>query len=702
MAILSKAISGANLNIRAANHDLTALKGAPSADFDSRGLFNHFFADEYASAYPSIRAISNEFMKIRPLAVDNNGKPAKHAALNALYHPNKKDSSVMFAEKLAVSVLSLPMTYVLVWRNEAGSAKPGGNFGFKGSNIAGYTFLENPSIAVVDNKLTYSIGAQTFTEDEVMAIPGGVTAEGLYLGYSPSMASKRWATLDSYIADFQKGFFKNNAIPAGMFRIIAATLTDYDDTVNMLQARHRGAGNNGNVTYSHAPIDPNSGKPAEAQIEWIPFAQSNKEIDFKPLLEHVDNRLSEAYGVSAIVKGVDSQATYNNAEVSENGFAKRAVDPLALRIYTQITHELNRITGGIAVAITYKYDIPAISDQEKVRAETVEIKLRTLKTAIEMGFSLDSSVDALLLPNNFKLFKTGNGKAVIDNDKGDVDDGKEVQSAPDPDLIDGVNPVNRGSKGTNPKVNNRLDSLDTQYYEIQFEMVSARFMQAQIDRAIQALDTVDAVSIEETVFIDEAMQVIVATMVANGAIEYAVGFSLLVEAGLSTDGLSQYTLSETAEEAYRAYLQDVAKSYGNDTAESIRHVLDRGNIEGWTRTELENNLRGIMNTDEYRVKRLARSEINRSQGVSAIDSYEQITNETGVQFVKEWYAGGPNPCVICRSLNGTTIPMSDTWVQHDHSIDLDDGSTFVNKFVDMKTPDAHTNCTCTFLPGVAK
>lgn len=422
------------------------LLGAPSfAQVNPYGLYKHFKSDEYASHYPNVRPITNELMGIVPYAIDGNGKPVPHAALNALFHPNKRDSLPMFMEKLGVSVLAQDYTYLLVWRNEGGKAKPGGDFGFKGANIAGYTFLECPGVEYRDGKIYYKIGAQEFSEDEVIAIPGGAKPGNLYGGYSPYLAAAKWATLDGYIADFQNGFFENNAIPAGVFKVTAPTTKEYKDMVAKLKERHQGAGNNNNVSYAHVPVDEH-GKPLQAQIEWVPFAQTNKDIDFAPLLKHVDDRLSENYGVSSIIKGVDSAAKYSNAEVSENGFAKRAVKPLALRIYSQITHELNRITGGFGAAITFKYEIPAVSDAELVKAKTKREEVMMIKELIGLGYSLDSAVDALQLSQSYKLLKIGNGKAVIDNDKPEVDDGDEVKSAPDPAEIDGVTPLNNTDK----------------------------------------------------------------------------------------------------------------------------------------------------------------------------------------------------------------------------------------------------------------
>lgn len=434
MGVLSKAINVKNS---------VNLVGAPSfAQVNPYGLYKHFKDDKYASIYPNIRPIVNDVKEIYPYAIDKNGKTVQNIpAVNALFRPNKTDSFDTFIERLTVSVLNLPFTYLLVWRREGGEARPGGDFGFKGQNIAGYTFLECPAVEYRDRRVYYKIGAQEFTEDEVMAIPGGAEPSDLYGGYSPAFSVAKWATIDGYIADFEKGFFENNAIPAGMFNLVAATTKEYEDMREAIEKRHRGAGNNNNVTFSHVPLDAN-GKAQQAQVEWIPFQQSNKDIDFDPILTHTDKKLGKAYGVSSIITGDDSQAKYSNAEVSEANYMKRAVKPTAKRIYSQITHELNRITGGIGCAITFKIDIPAVADSEKVKAETRQIDARLIRDMVDAGYTIDSIVDAFELSNGYKLLKMGDGKAVIVNDKPEVDEGNEVTSSPDRTEIDGITPLN--------------------------------------------------------------------------------------------------------------------------------------------------------------------------------------------------------------------------------------------------------------------
>lgn len=700
-------------------------------------------SDTYASAYPSIRAIANEYMTVLPKAIDGNGKPVKSNILDALYHPNQLDSVVSFNEKIATSTLVLPKTYILVWRNDRGEARPGGDFGFKGRNIAGFTFLENPGVSRRDGKTYYNLGSQWFTEDEVIVLDGGVDPHNLYGGYSPTEAACRWITLDDYIADFQKGFFENNAIPAGMFKISAATPTEFEDIVTNLKRRHKGAGNNNNVTYSHAPVDPATGKVAEAKIEWIPFQQSNKDIDFKSLFEQANHRIDQAYGVPAIVKGIDDAATYANAQVAEAGFAKRAVLPLLTRNYAQLTHELNRITGGMGIALTFEYEIPAVADEEKVVAETHVIHANLLNSLELTGYSLDSIVDAFDLPKRIKLLKKDEQTAVIENDKPEVDEGGEVTKSPDPEKIDGVSPLNKvehelhcsacdrflgtttqnsyqdklkcsnskckvldvptvkeAAKSTDPKA--QLSDVDVELFTTDLEVATRNFMRKEVDRAIAAVDGTQNASEEELdEFVDDAMRTIVAILVVSGAIQYSEGIALLIANGLSADGTSYFQLNDTQVDRYRKYLKNVGESYSSDTQASIQAVLDRANVDGLTAQELKAELRNIMDLDEYRVKRLARSEVNRSQQTASVYGMEQIQNETDIKFNKVWTVNNPNACSGCKALDGKVVATSESFLEVGESIVGDDGKVYINNFVAMEEAHLHPNDTCTLTWQVA-
>lgn len=671
--------------------------GAPSFAVENPGysFLNTYQSDAYASIYPSVKSIVHEFMTIQPYAIDANGKRKENVpAVNALYHPNQLDSSVAFFEKLAVMNLTHRKTYVLVWRREGNEAKPGGDL--NQANIAGYTFLEYPAVTRRDGRTLYTIGSQEFDDTEVMVIPGGVDPYNLYGGFAPGEASRRWAKLEDYIADFQAGFFENGAVPAGQFIITAASKKDYEDTVDMMQARHRGAGNNNNVTYTPRPIDPNTGKPSDAKIEWIPFASTNREIDFKNLFEQANRRVDSVFGVPASVRGVGENNNYATARTDQQNFIRFAVSPLALRIYTQITHELNRITGGLGVAITYHIELPAIADEEKVQAETKNEEVNAIKGLLAEGFSLNSIVDALELPVSYKSLQIETTKTIEEIDTPDVDEGDEVNESPDPEKIDGVTKLKSTVK---PIIKDQLKREDVESYEHRMQVIIRDHMSKQINKAVDDLDAsnkkedLDEAAI--AAFTNDMMIVIVESMVAAGTIQYDEGISLLVAAGINTDDLSSFTLKQSQQDAYNKYLEGVAESYGEDTGESIRNVLSRGNMEGWDKNKLQTELRKIMDTDEWRVIRLATSEINRSQDMGSVYSMRQIQDESEATIERSLlHTGSDEPCEFCRVYIDNWIPVDSDMISKGDVVTGADGGILIYTWDDNEGHDVHANGHC--------
>lgn len=666
--------------------------GMQSMGSSRLSLFSALHSDAYASSFPSIHAISNDYMTVRPYAINAKGDRVEdNEIINALYHPNQSDSSVAFFEKMAVSTLALRKTYVLVWRKEDRQAKPGGDFTKPNVKIAGFTYLEFPSIERRDGKTFYSIGSQTFSEREVLVLPGGVNPNDLYGGYSPSEAARRWAKLDDYIADFQAGFFENGAIPAGEFIITAPTTTEFNDIVDKMEERHRGAGKNGNVTYTHKPIDPESGKAANAQIEWVSFKQTNKDIDFKNLFDQVNKRIDVSFGVPAIVKGIDDAATYANAQVAEKTFAKRAVYPLLLRNWTQFTHELNRITNGMGMAITFKYDIPTVADEELVESQRKNQEVQIITTMVESGYSLDSIVDAFSLDPKYKDLALGDKSTTTNKtDNPDVDESGEVDDAPNPDEIDGVTPVNKGgSKGKNPKA----EVTD----KTRIERIARRYMQSMVDRAKDELDDdaasdqVDPTDDELNTFVDETLVVIVSILIDNGDIGYEDGKSLLLEAGLSTENLNEFKLSDDAKDAYQAYLRKVGNSYGSDTAKSIQKVLTTAQEDALSVADTKKALQAIMNTDEYRITRLAVTEVGRSTSLGGVEAMKQIQAESGVVMEKSLNHTAAPECEWCKALEDVWVKVDQPLLGYGETLVGVDGGVLINDFVTNEGYDVHPN-----------
>ena len=95
----------------------------------------------------------------------------------------------------------------------------------------------------------------------MLEISIGADPNDLDAGYAPSVAIKKWADVDDFIASYQAGFFENGAVPAGEFIITARNTQDFEDIVAKLKRQHRGSGNNNNVVYVHRPMSPDTGMP---------------------------------------------------------------------------------------------------------------------------------------------------------------------------------------------------------------------------------------------------------------------------------------------------------------------------------------------------------------------------------------------------------------------------------------------------------
>lgn len=384
----------------------------------------HYRDNQYENGYASISKIVNAFAEVEPYTVDENAKRVSSNLLNRLYHPNSDMSSLDFREALAVMSLVHDRVFILCWRIEGGVAKPGGRI--TPQNLGGFTFLECPVVTLIDNKKTYTYNGSVYSEDEVIELKD-INPYNLHRGYSPAKAASKWATIDDYIAAYQTGFFKNGAVPAGQFIITASTPTEFNNEVDKLEAKHKGAGKNNNIVYVHRPTD-REGKPSNAKIEWVPFNVVNKDLSLNDLFEQANKKIDSVYGVPAEIRGFLSNSNYASVGVAEKVFIKYVVKPRTKKIWTSFTHQLNRITGGLGVAISFELLIPGLADEELVQEQTKKYRDDRVQLYLERGYTIQSiknyldKDDLTLLENNAPIVEDGND---------DVDEGDEVEDAPD-------------------------------------------------------------------------------------------------------------------------------------------------------------------------------------------------------------------------------------------------------------------------------
>lgn len=370
----------------------------------------------YDNAFASISRIAESFAEVLPYAVDANGRRlAKQPNLiRVLYNPNREMSGTDFMETLITLLLVHPIVYIMLWRQEGGRIVRGGPV--TPDTIAGLTFLQGASVLRTEGETRYVYNGQTYTTRDVIALSLSVNPYSLLSGYSPSEAIKKWATVDDYIAEYQAATFRNDAKPAGEMIITAPTVEAYNEAVDHIQAAHRGPNNANNTIYTHRPTSQVDGKPMAAGVEWVPFAQSNKDLTLDSLFNQANKKLDMAFGVPEEVKGYLQNSNYASAEVAQYVFQRYVIYPKLVKVYSKLTHEFNRATGGLGFALDFDYELPVLTDTRKVQADS-------LKVLLDAGFSVDSAVDALQLPASFKKLnreaveETPNPEADVDNEE---------------------------------------------------------------------------------------------------------------------------------------------------------------------------------------------------------------------------------------------------------------------------------------------
>ena len=134
-------------------------------------------------------------------------------------------------------------------------------------------------------------------------------------------------------------------------------------------------------------------------------------------------------------------------------------------------------------------------------------------------------------------------------------------------------------------------------------------MESQVDRAISNVKAIgDPTEEEVKAFVDEALQVITLVLLAQGQTEQVAQVALLQQSGIVTSNVTPFNLSAEQVKRYNSYLNNVARSYSDDTAKAIRAVLERAELESLSAQQIRSNLKDIVKLDDYRAVRLARTE----------------------------------------------------------------------------------------------
>lgn len=643
--------------------------------------------DTYDNIFPYVNAIAQRFSTVIPYAVTPNGRRIDPAptALNALYAPNDTYSCLEFLKLIASSILTQSHVDILIWTTEG----PGGNI--TPTNITGYTILPPNSRVYNDSRsdwyhrVTMNLGNGTrqyeFTRNETIALSYSRHPADPTRGISPAMTVKKWANVDDMIADYERGFFGNNAVPAGMLGIVSENAEDFQRNRARLEETFRGAGNNNGIAYNMIPVDPLTHKPSQtSKLVWVPFQNSNDSLDLKTINDAVNNRLANALAVPDIIRGIDNSQTYANAEMAERAFIENTLKPLCMTVWDKWQFDLDRITGGLGYGITFHLDLPAQTEVEKVQAETQQIRINNLIQLVNAGASVDTAVEALNLPDTYRrldLHPATTNTPLLPSARNTTKAAKPANNTPtEPHLLTATRAyVNRVIQLTKHSQNSLHDDLET---------IGKQWINDVEDDLITHLAN----------YAHKTGMKLEQVITAWAEIHPENPIAVEVQSYTQNDWQKLYDWAEfpsNMKTAYLDHLETIAATSSKTITGKTLDILTRADTEQWDARQLHDELTRMGNDH---AELITRCETVQAQRLGSLYSARNLSETLGVRLQKVWRTTGDgNTCDFCKHMEGTTIGLDSTYLSTGASIEIND-HTYINNFENMTTPNGHPNCRC--------
>lgn len=643
--------------------------------------------DTYDNIFPYVNSIAQRFSTVIPYAVTTDGQkitPAP-AALNALYAPNDTYSCLEFLKLIASGILTQSHVDILIWTTEG----PGGNI--TPDNITGYTILPANSRVYNDNRsswyhrVTMDLGngprQYEFTRDETIALSYSRHPNDPTRGISPAMTVKKWANVDDMIADYERGFFGNNAVPAGMLGIVSENAEDFQRNRARLEETFRGAGNNNGIVYNMVPVDPTTHKPSQtSKLVWVPFQNSNDTLDLQTVSDVVNNRLANALAVPDIIRGIDNGQTYANAEMAERAFIENTLKPLCMTVWDKWQFELDRITGGLGYGITFDLDLPAQTEVERIQAETQQIRINNLVQLVTMGASVESAVDALGLPEPYKRLNLHQPDTPLHTPLPSKRNATKASKKNDMTTETHIMPATRTYVGRII----RLASRPQNSLKNDLETIGQQWIHDVEDTLIAHL----------TEYARKTGTKLSQVITAWAEIHPENPLAVDIQTYTTADWQKLYdwtTLPDGIKTAYETHLQEIANTTSKTITGKTLELLTRANSEQWDAHRLHDELDRLGND---RAELIARCETVQSQRLGSLYSARNLSETLGVRLQKVWRTTGDgNTCDFCHHMEGTTVPLDSAYMAKDAVINIGDHA-YVNSFETMFTPNSHPRCRC--------
>lgn len=657
-------------------------------------LFVNPLCSDYENVFAQVQPLINDMKMVQPFGVGkNNGRlPIQRTPeLAALYAPNDEMGWVEFAGAMFATWLTEDELDVHVH--------------FDRSKVIGYTILPpHCRVYTSDGDYYYQVkngdgNYETLTKDEVMVLRFSRSPKNLQRGISPATAVRAWAQTEDVLAQYERAYIENGAVPASLTFIRASSAAKFNAVRQELESNLHGARNHNKTVYIWRQFNEDSGESLD-QVEVKTIQGNNSTLAIKELADIINDHLNKAYGVSNFILGDDSSAKYDNAELSDYQFIKRRVFPALTAFWNQFQFELDRVTGGLGYAIQFELELPDLTERLKVKAETARVKTETLVNLVKAGAPPMEAVKALGLSKEWDRVAQGVYYKTLAEIM--MDKQKFIQK-----------PLSQEGKASHNKTSSHSN--------YSHHHCSASAHDALPDMAPDERKIYDSlVAMAERIFanspnIDEEGVIREISETLNrraelGAVDGAEKLTKLLKnneiVAELKKSIANMQISKTLKDRIEERTAELVESYGESTREIMNDVL--ANSEGKSAGEIRKALREAMPT--WQAERIARTETVYAFKSGRLDEDKKVSDTYNLHMKLVWRCRHDgDTCDVCAGMDGQTVEVGEAF---NDSINLPAGTTLVNGHTletdtpiswepskwndDGQIPEPHPNCRCYF------
>ncbi len=650
----------------------------------------------YENLFAQVQPLINRMDVVVPYGKGANGakKPLMQTPELAVLinHPNDEMGWAEFAGLMFATWLTEPELNIHVWKNGRG-------------RVTGYTILPAGVRRDYNSNCFYTTDADnklvTISADEVMTLRFSRSPRDPQRGVSPASSVIVWTQLDDLVAQYERAFFVNGAVPATITFIRASTSEGFDAKRKELENGLKGSKNRNKTVYAwRQQLDDGS---TGDEIEVKSIQGNNSTLDIKNLVSIIDARLRHSIGVSPFLMGDDGSAKYDNAELSERDFMQYRVHPALVKFWSQFQHELDRVTGGVGYSIDFDLELPELTDRLKVKAEISKTQTETLVTLIKAGASPAAAVDALELSDRWnKAANDISAQIEASAISASVSPLSVNQTGGEEEVIPDVPGIEQDT--IKPKVTTTDALEDPMEYELMFEEgeeLEKEAYDALMDLAKQVAED------KPNINLDAVKLIVLGTLLnrakdgatlADEAVIKQVGQDNIVgEVGAMIKNQT-FEFSGPMQQALKRRVSEVVDAYEGLTKDIVKKTLEDGASQGWSQAKLQKELNKAL--PRRQAELVARNEVHAGLNFGRYDEDMRLAEKYGLKLKLVWHAN-PGACDICSAMSGTEVAAGEAFPDHAH-YHTEDGEDIEVSWkhsvynADGRITNPHPNCRCTF------